>query len=185
MSNALIETYTGIAFDLLDPKESDIDIIDIAHALSNTCRFAGHTKKFHSVAHHSVLVSDLLPNHLKLVGLLHDAPEAYIHDITTPFKNILSNYRDIEKRIWDVICKKFYILDYDEIPCEVKVVDYNVLLAEKRDMMQSKKYWKGLMPFEDIVPIGTITHLYPEDAEKLFLQRFKELVITSVQGDLF
>ncbi len=184
MSNCCIEIFSGIKFDLLAPKEEDINIIDIAHALSNTCRFGGHTKKFYSVAQHSVLVSDLLPSHLKLVGLLHDAPEAYIHDITTPLKSILENYKDIEKNLWNVICKKFYILNCDEIPCEVKIADYSILLAEKRDIMESKKDWCSTHPFDDILSVGTITPLYPSDAKDLFLQRFKELVESLIQGDL-
>ena len=67
-----IQTYTGIKFDALNPKPKMIDIVDIAHALSMTCRFNGHVKNFYSVAEHSYYVSQLAPKGYKLCGLLHD-----------------------------------------------------------------------------------------------------------------
>lgn len=55
-----IETYTGKRVNAFVPEESSICIDDIAHALSQTCRFNGHTKKFISVAQHSLLVCRLI-----------------------------------------------------------------------------------------------------------------------------
>lgn len=49
-----ITTYSKKKFYPLDVRKSDLDIIDIAHALSNMCRFAGHVDRFFSVAEHSV-----------------------------------------------------------------------------------------------------------------------------------
>ena len=79
-------TYTGKEFYPLDPNPADIDIKDIAHALSNCCRFAGHIKSFYSVAQHSVIVSELCEPENALAGLLHDASEAYLSDIARPVK---------------------------------------------------------------------------------------------------
>ena len=56
-SSAWIETYSGKRFYILDPRPQDVDIVDIAHALSLLTRFTGHTREFYSVAQHSVLVS--------------------------------------------------------------------------------------------------------------------------------
>ena len=70
-----IETVSGRKFYFLNPNPEDIDIEDIAHALSMQCRFTGHTKWFYSVAEHAIWVSYLVPVHLALEGLLHDASE--------------------------------------------------------------------------------------------------------------
>ena len=51
-TEARIRTYTGRYFDILNPQAKDVSIIDIAHALSQLCRFTGHTEFFHSVAQH-------------------------------------------------------------------------------------------------------------------------------------
>ena len=54
-----LQTYTGKIFDFNDIRPEVIDIIDIAHALSNVCRWGGHCSKFYSVAEHSILCSYL------------------------------------------------------------------------------------------------------------------------------
>src|SRR5271156_4912831 len=82
--SAWIQTFTGKKFYPFNPKPQDIDIRDIAHALSNICRFTGHTKRFYSVAEHSRNVAKLVPAHMKLQALLHDASEAYLCDIARP-----------------------------------------------------------------------------------------------------
>src|ERR1017187_10636100 len=76
-----ITTFSGIHFWPLLPNPADIRIEDIAHALSNQCRFAGHAREFYSVAEHSVRVSQLCPPEDALWGLLHDASEAYLTDV--------------------------------------------------------------------------------------------------------
>lgn len=174
MSTIWIETFTGTKFDLLDTEEDDIHISDIAHALSNICRFCGHTKSFYSVAQHSVLVSDLLPDSLKLVGLLHDATEAYLHDITKPLKSVLSDYREIEKKLQYVISNKF-CLPRGGFPQSVKIADHTALLIEKRDMTFSDKTWDHPYSSISISNIDTIVPQLPAEAKCQFLHLFKSL----------
>src|SRR4051812_2148358 len=96
----LILTYTGKHVNPFDLKPDDICIEDIAHALALCNRFAGHTKRPMSVAQHSVYVSRLCPNY-RLAGLLHDASEAYLGDVTKWVKSTheFEAYREAEDRI--------------------------------------------------------------------------------------
>ncbi|HDI4958884.1 TPA: deoxyribonucleoside 5-monophosphate phosphatase [Salmonella enterica] len=57
---SFIQTLSGKQFDYLSATIDDIDIEDIAVALSNICRFSGHLPEFYSVAQHSVLCSQLV-----------------------------------------------------------------------------------------------------------------------------
>lgn len=89
-----IQTRSGEAFDLLNPKPEHVQLEDIVYALSHLCRFNGHTSRFYSVAEHSLHVCDRVleaghPARAQLVALLHDAHEAYTGDIASPLKQLL------------------------------------------------------------------------------------------------
>ena len=129
-----IQTYSGIEFYPLDPRIEEVKLLDIAHALSNICRFTGHCNEFYSVAQHSVLVSQYVSEENALWGLLHDASEAYICDIARPVKKSLEMkpYKEIEKRLMNVIAKTFNLSE-DE-PKEVKEIDTKMLRTEARDL---------------------------------------------------
>ena len=60
----------------------------IADQLSRLERYAGSCPHFYSVARHSLLVMDLLPDdpELRLLGLIHDAHECWIGDVLLPVK---------------------------------------------------------------------------------------------------
>lgn len=165
-----ITTYSGSVFFPLEPKADDVRIADIAHALANLCRFAGHTRRFYSVAQHSVIVSEIVDPPLRLWGLLHDASEAYLCDITKPLKRQpdLAGYRVVEARVQAAICEKFG-LAADE-PAMVKAADQLVLRTEQRDLMAMPDGW---MP-RDTLPM-TIRPQSPRQAECAFLLRFHEL----------
>lgn len=88
-----IQTYTGRQFWPLDPKPEEVCIEDIAHALSQQCRYAGHTIRFYSVAQHSVEIALRVPRAAALWGLLHDAAEAYLVDLPRPVKYLMPAYK--------------------------------------------------------------------------------------------
>jgi hypothetical protein len=50
-----IQTFSGRRFYPADPRPDDMDIGDVAHALSMVCRFNGHVRFHYSVAQHAVL----------------------------------------------------------------------------------------------------------------------------------
>lgn len=128
-----ILTYLGKSFDLSAPDADLIDPRDIAHALAHICRFGGHTSRFYSVAQHSCIVAELVPEEHKLAALLHDATEAYCGDMVRPLKMAMPTYCDIEERIWLAVCKRFWI-DPD-LPSCVYDADMIALATERRDLM--------------------------------------------------
>lgn len=164
-----ILTYTGKRFDLLHPDPNAVDIRDIAHALAHTCRFAGHTQRFYSVAQHSVLVSENVPAEHALAGLLHDAAEAYCHDITTLLKQHLDGYQAIEEGIWLAISRRYGVRPM--LHSSVKEADLRLLATEKRDLMaKHPDPWPILENVEPLLPI--IKPWTPEWAEMTFMARF-------------
>lgn len=150
MSN--IRTFTGNTFDYANPSVLSISIEDIAHALSNICRFSGHVKEFYSVAQHSLHVSQLCARENKLWALLHDASEAYCSDLPRPFKRMIGMepYRSYEKRTMDTICERFGLPSSE--PEEIKQADMIMLVTEQRDLMvNAGPEWYDVKPL--VVPI--------------------------------
>lgn len=167
-----IQTFTGKQYWPIDPRVEDVCIEDIAHALSLMCRFGGHCKRFYSVAEHSVLVSQCVPDEHRLQALLHDAAEAYCVDIPRPLKRFLQGYAAIEDRNWIVISAVFHV-PY-ALYSTVKEADTTVLYAEAKQIMSIPvNPWKlENIPAACVDVIG----LTPTAAKALFLDRFKELV---------
>ena len=92
----------------------DIDLVDIANALARQCRFLGHVAGFVSVGEHSLVVSRLLEQRgesplIQATGLLHDASEAYLGDISGPLKRLpaFDGYREVEEHVERVIAAKY------------------------------------------------------------------------------
>jgi len=135
-----MQTVGGRAFYPLDPRTEDIDIRDIAHALSMLCRFGGHSQMFYSVGEHSVRVSRAIREDGGTVGeqfegLMHDAAEAYVGDMVWPLKTApeASGYKRIEKLVEYAIAERFS-LPTEQSPI-VKRFDLVLLSTEKRDLM--------------------------------------------------
>lgn len=166
-------THSGRQFFLLSPTPAAISIEDIAWALSMICRWGGHTKKFYSVAQHSVHVSQLLSPELALQGLLHDATEAYVGDVVRPLKVLLSDYDAIEGMVWEAVAAKFgvpVILD----PA-VKHADLVALATERRDLVTKHHQEHIAIERERAASGPPLVPLGPSRARDLFLQRFKAL----------
>ena len=128
-----ISTYSKkpFYFDKINPDA--ILIEDIAHALSNICRFSGHSPHHYSVAQHSVLVSRLCSKREALAGLLHDATEAYIGDMVTPLKRLIPEFEAYEDKLYQFISAKFGIPNI--ITPGVKRADLAALALEAKHLM--------------------------------------------------
>lgn len=170
MSKYNILTYTGKYFDFLEYPKNDFSIYDIAHALSNICRFNGHCREFYSVAQHSVIVSSLVSSQNALAGLLHDSAEAFLGDVTRPLKQLLPDYNSLEKKIQPYILDRFGI---KEIPEEVKTADLVALNIEQRDLMAfHNDEWPCLKNLPNPSREIKIVPLPPSQAKELFLNTY-------------
>lgn len=165
---AVIALRSGSYFDFENPDSSEYTIEDIAHGLSNLCRFSGQVEPFYSVAEHSVLASWLLPPPLALQGLMHDAPEFVIGDMVTPLSRLLPDYRALKARIERSVWAR-YGLPATLSP-EVKAVDAQLLATEKVQAMGNRDRWKCL---EGVEPARVRLNFWtPAEAKGRFLQRF-------------
>jgi hypothetical protein len=106
-----MQTHSGLPFWAEDVKKTDIILEDIVACLPKICRYAGNTKKFYSVAEHSIRMSLAFPEFSK-IALLHDAVEAYIGDIPSPVKNLSSEINLIEDNILFEIYSKYDVIPY-------------------------------------------------------------------------
>ena len=175
--SAWIQTVSGRKFPLLDIEPDVILIDDIAHALSMLCRFNGQCERFYSVAEHSVHVSYEIEPDLAMVGLMHDAAEAYLGDVPSPLKRELRDFKGIEDNLLRAIGVKFgFALPEEgtEEGDELKRADKQLLIDEKAAIMapQPEPWPPGALPVKDP---NRIEGWPPEIAKAKFLERFHEL----------
>lgn len=164
-----MQTYTGRQFWPLDPRPDDVDIRDIARSLSMMCRYAGHVRKFYSVAEHCCHIFDAvadLDDEVRLWALLHDASEAYLVDVPRPVKPHLTNYREIEDAVMQSVAQRFGLMS--PMPGVIKDLDRRILADERAQIVGATAHeWCDCGPALDI----TIHGWAPAQAESEFLRR--------------
>lgn len=186
-----IETASGQRYDFRNPDPDTVTLEDIAHALSNVCRFAGHVRRFTSVAEHSVLVSRIVEarqggGYWPAAALLHDGHEAYVWDAPSPVKPLLGDvFKELGNIADKVIAEKFLQPLLDDTPDEGKA-DYtdfkqpNIKAADRLALVVEGRALLSVGPTDDEwepLPVGVpwAGGMAPEDAKRLFLDRAKEL----------
>ncbi len=171
-----IQTYTGKKFDLVRPDSDLVDIDDIAHALSNVCRFGGHVRSFYSVAQHSIHVAEHLTDmdpQIQMQGLMHDAAEAYVGDMVRPLKRTMPMFIGVEERIWFAICERFNFTD--EMHSRVKTADNMMLFTEARDLMTVNRLNEWATDLEPSTVVKKVIPWGPGVARARFLAAFYAL----------
>jgi 5'-deoxynucleotidase YfbR-like HD superfamily hydrolase len=181
------QTYTGRQFWPLDPRPEDVCLEDVAHHLSNICRFGGACGMFYSVAQHAVLVSTVAERRaiqacvppsdvqrLALHGLHHDDAEAYIGDMVRPLKRFIPQFVEIEDAIVErAIAPHFGLESWLMKSAVIKAADEILLATEARDLMggQSAGKWalRAEPMQEHIVPVSSV------EAYTMFMSRHREL----------
>lgn len=153
-----VETMSGRFVNLMEPDPETIDVDDLVHSLSLTCRFGGQCRRFYSVAEHSLLVHDLVVHeggdeNLRLGALLHDAAEAYLGDVPTPLKLALryaggdeDAYAILTRRMEDAIATRFDINPSIPRHPMIKYADLWALRIEAAHLMASRGEGWGCWP---------------------------------------
>lgn len=183
-----IITFSGRYVDPFHIEPEDIELVDIAHGLSMCCRYAGQCKFFYSVAQHSWLVGQMMlvedPSRdpytpeermmLYQIALLHDASEAYIHDLCTATKRRILDYQKLEDSVQTAIFCRFGLTGLPDLPAQVKTADMRMLVTERRQIIiEQTQRWSVedlYKPYPDI----KIFQLNPDQAERMFLQACAE-----------
>ena len=173
---ALLRTVSGALIDLEDVDPDLIRVTDIARGLAMINRYNGQLVWPYSVAQHSVLVSYACAPADAREGLMHDAPEYLIGDLTRGLKNIpalLDVVFPLESVIQHRMGLKFgYAAD---IPASVKLADDRMCLTEMRDLFVPPRL-SNLLIGQGVVPLPDRIYPWPwEAAEQAFLDRFVEL----------
>ena len=141
-----IETLEGEYVDLLAPELDHLSIEMVAGSLSKICRYVGQCKYPYNVAQHSLLVADILRRmgapELQLEGLLHEAPEALLGDVSTMLKRKLTEYKAIEHVFEERFAQRFGLDRSKPALTLVKRADL-IALATERDILMppTKKRW--------------------------------------------
>lgn len=171
---ATLTTFSGKILDPQRPKPSDIDLLDIAVALSRIPRYVGHTLQPYSVAQHCLFVADMSDLIFysnkkeraknRLLALLHDAAEAYTSDIPTPVKHLIPEFKQIEKSIENAIYDHFYLQVSDEEHARIKELDgqaYSVESETLRGPGRDRATFvpKGIMGQEGDASIKSFNHI--------------------------
>lgn len=182
---AWMQTYHGKAFELNPASAENVDFDDIIHSLSHINRYTGHAGQY-SVAEHCCHVSDYLfatygDRRLALAGLLHDAHECYVGDISLPVQVALGHaFRDRLKSLAHgvdaAILEGLGLSGLDLYDARVKDADTRILLDERNALMGPPP-----MPWhmEDEPPLGIeVCRWDPIGAELEFEDRFNSLTQT-------
>src|SRR5690242_3132863 len=143
MAGSQIQTVSGRRVDPFAPDPAEVELDDIAQALSNQCRFGGHCRVFYSVAQHSCLAAELVAGGggdavAQLWALLHDAPEAYLVDLPHPLKHrseLGRVYRQAEALLQTAICERFDLPL--EPPASLKPIDRALLATERQALTEA------------------------------------------------
>ena len=117
-------------------------IRSIGIQLGRIPRFCGATREWYPVLSHVIVVAQLLPAHLRIHGLLHDAPEAIVSDVPSTWKTQASRLH--EETLLDRIYDELGIthIGYDD-SATLKHADITALAAEAHVLGHpaADEYW--------------------------------------------
>lgn len=132
-----IHAFSGRRIFVRDPDLNDaLYLEDFAHGLARVSRFTGHTSHRYSVASHSLMVADLVPTRLHAGGLLHDAVEAVLGDVSSPLKSLLPEYKALQARWESAMAERWGVVLHGP---GIKAADRLAYAIECRDLMPNRE----------------------------------------------
>lgn len=179
--NFSIQLFSGGVCDFADPSAHEFAIEDVAHGLSQMCRFNGQIKRFYSVAQHAYNASLIVEPGHEYDALMHDASEAFAADIVSPLKKMLPDYLVIEAKIMMALSEQFGFSP--RLNDAVKLADIKMLKVEK-DLFHGGPEWDML---RDVVVTDMeynrllLRYMPPPNEDgfcemkSLFLERFEQV----------
>jgi len=175
MTGTILTLANGRGIDLLAPKASDIDFAVIAEHLAKENRYNGATpNRVYSVAEHSSRGAEAIfdatgDRLLSAYFQIHDAPEAFLKDDTTPKKRALTAtamsfgvLADTITQSFDLLTERFDAAIHEaaglpwpptpDMQAQIKHWDLTMFVTEWRDLMGDHihPHWG---PYEHIVPL--------------------------------
>ena len=172
----------SICFAEMTPEEFCID--DVPHALSKICRYNGLINRFYSVAQHSVLVCELAEatygkGRISEAALMHDAVEAYLGDISRPFKALLPDYMRIEQHVENAIKTACDLPPDPAVWKEVKRFDVMALFIEANHVLLYDYSW--IKPKDPLWKKSQQAHklaegfeMLPDEAHRLMVNKLRD-----------
>ena len=163
----------------LDPRPEEVTVEDIAHHLSNICRYTGAPRWHYPVSQHAVLVCRWLRSAghgplIQMQGLHHDDPEALsgFGDVVRPVKRSVPAIAEIEDNIWNVAVAPKFDLPTDLYPI-VTEADLRICADEKEQVLEP-----ALIPWKsNPEPLGvTILYWSPAEAKHQYLNEHYRLL---------
>lgn len=127
----MMRCIDGTLYDLTDLHPGDFDLYNIAWGLGRTLRYAGHIREDYTVAHHSVVMSYIVPEEYALEALFHDAAESLTGDIIYPVKAMFPELSEFEDGLNHSIMRQFEVKTAKHIQ-----LDDGMFLYQKSDPVQ-------------------------------------------------
>jgi len=142
MKNCNLQTKYGDFINPFNLSIKDFRPELFAHSLSRELRFWKQTDL--SVAEHSINMANLFPDNQELAqwAMFHEIFEAYTHDLATPFKKALPEYKVAENKALATFAETLGL--QKEMPYEVHLADKRMMITEALKYMPNKEYWLQL-----------------------------------------
>lgn len=191
MKRPWIRTASGRDVFLDQPR--GITIEDVAASLAKINRFNGHTRVPYSVAQHSVWISRRMQEAgystaVQLAGLMHDAAEAYLGDLTSPAQ--MRVFGDSESgraclpSAWKEAQTEIDLAIVSELKLPVFLPGGTIAAIKFYDLMALRTEWRDLMLGPEPADFAALPEAHPEPirpfenwqtAQEQFFARFHTL----------